>query len=171
MWTVVKIVLALGLITAGAWLSGCATGKGGITLAPVGPAPAHFDTLPSGDGTLVVYSAYGVNADFNSRDPRRPEYSNYNIFTSGGRLLRRVHNDSGTILQDPVTVQLPAGNYRVQARANGYGYVIVPVVIRAQQNTIAHLEGGSPWPNESVFNETNAVRLPDGQIVGWRATG
>jgi len=32
-----------------------------------------------------------------------------------------------------------------------------------------HLEGGSSWPNESAFNQTNAVRLPDGQIIGWKA--
>jgi len=35
---------------------------------------------------LVVYSAYEVNADFNARDPRRPEYSDYRIFTADGNL-------------------------------------------------------------------------------------
>jgi hypothetical protein len=48
-------------------------------------------------------------------------------------------------------------------------YVSIPVMIVAQQNTILHLEGGGFWPNESAFNQTNAVRLPDGQIIGWKA--
>jgi hypothetical protein len=42
-------------------------------------------------------------------------------------------------------------------------------MIVAQQNTILHLEGGGSWPDESAFNQTNAVRLPDGLIVGWKA--
>ena len=117
----------------------------------------------------MVYSAYEVNADFNSRDPYRPEYSDYRIFTPDGKLLRRVHNNSESILQDPVSVELPPGKYQVIARANGYGPVTVPVMIAARENTILHLEGGGSWSKEAEFNQTNAVRLPDGQIIGWRA--
>ena len=73
-----------------------------------------------------------------------------------------------TILQDPAPVELPAGKYRVVANANGYGQVTIPVIIEAQQTTVLHLEGGGSWLNEAEFNQTNAVRLPDGQIVGWR---
>jgi hypothetical protein len=135
----------------------------------VGPVPAQTAAVNPHDGTLMVYSAYDVNADFNSRDPYRPEYSDYKIYTANGNLLQRVHNDSGTILQDPASVRLPAGKYRVVARANGYGYVTVPVLIEAQQTTLLHLEGDSAWPDKSEFNQTNAVRLPDGRIVGWRA--
>ncbi len=124
----------------------------------------------STNGTLVVYSAYEVNADFNARDPYRPEYSDYNIFSSDGGVIRRVHNNSGTNLQNPLPVSLPKGEYRVVALANGYGLVTVPVIIEPNQNTVIHLEGGDHWPNESAFNQTNAVRLPDGQIVGWKAT-
>ena len=61
---------------------------------------------------------------------------------------------------------LPAGQYRITARANGYGYVTVPVVIAANRNTIVHLETDSP--NSAAFNQTNAVRLPGGEIVGWK---
>jgi len=158
------------IITAGLLLTGCATGKCGLTLDAVGPVPAGPVAAGSTNGMLVVYSAYRVGADFNSRDSRRPEYSSYKIFRADGKLLRRVGNDSGTELQDPVTVPLLAGNYRVVARANGYGDVTVPVVIATGQGTVLHLEGGNPWPDESVFNHTNAVRLPDGQVVGWRAS-
>ncbi len=116
----------------------------------------------------MVYSAFRRNADFNARDPYRKEYSDYGIFTIDGKLLQKVHNNSEKNFQDPVSVELPPGKYHVIARANGYGYVTVPVTIAALENTIVHLEGGS-WPDESAFNQTNAVRLPDGRIIGRRA--
>jgi hypothetical protein len=157
-------------ILAVALLSGCATGKNGLVLDTVGPPfqPAASNSTLT-NGTLVVYSAFRRNADFNALDPNRPEYSDYKIFDTDGKLLQRVHNNSGTILQDAVPVELSPGKYNVVARANGYGYVTIPVMIVAQQDTILHLEGGGFWPNESAFNQTNAVRLPDGQIVGWKA--
>jgi hypothetical protein len=167
-----KTLLNSILIATAALLSGCATGSGGsgLVLDPVGPplSPA-METPASGNGTLLVYSAFRRNADFNSRDPNRPEYSDYEIFNSDGTLQQRVHNDSGTMLQGVLPVELPMGKYRVKARANGHGFVTVPVIIEAQQSTVLHLEGGGFWPDESVFNQTNAVRLPNGQIVGWKA--
>ena len=66
-------------------------------------------------------------------------------------------------------MRLPAGKYRVAASSNGYGTVIVPVVIANNRMTVLHLEGGYSWPNETAFNEANSVRLPDGEIVGRRA--
>ena len=164
-----KAFLTFKIVAAGVLLAGCATGKSGITLDAVGPFPGQPAAVSSANGTLVVYSAYQVNADFNSRDPYRPEYSDYKIFTTDGKLLQRVHNNSGTILQDPGSVELPTGKYRVIARANGYGYVTVPVIVEAQQSTILHLEGGGSWSDKSALGHTDAVRLPDGQVVGWRA--
>jgi hypothetical protein len=165
----VKIIFILLPAVAAAFLSGCATEKQGLVLNPVGPPPSPSSPASSGAGALVVYSADKVNADFNARDPDRREYSDYQIFTATGKLLRWVRNSSGTILQDPATVSLPPGKYRVVARANGYGHVTIPVFIVAQQKTILHLEGGNPWPDASIFNPTNAVYLPDGQAVGWKA--
>jgi len=169
-----KYFFTLMLITAGAFLSGCATGENGIVLDMVGPPLPGPTAAGSNEGslkgTLVVYSACKVNADFNARDPNRPEYSDYEIFTTDGKLLQRIHNNSGTILQSPLPVELPPGKYHVVARANGYRYVTVPVLIEAQQNTVLHLEGSGSWPNEVEFNQTNSVRLPDGEIIGWRAT-
>ncbi|MGA3268703.1 MAG: hypothetical protein ABSE16_18015 [Verrucomicrobiota bacterium] len=170
MMEAMKTLFTLIVITTGALLSGCATGNG-LTLDTVGP-PLPQPTAASStstNGTLVVYSAFRRNADFNSRDHYRQEYSDYKIFSPNGKLLQRVHNNSGTILQDAVPVELPPGKYQVIARANGYGFVTVPVIIAARQNTILHLEGGGSWPDESAFNQTNAVRLPDGLIIGWKA--
>jgi hypothetical protein len=164
-----KTSFALMLILATAFLSGCATGKNGLVLDPAGPAPNQPTTAHSTNGTLVVYSAFKRNADFSSRDPNSPEYSDYKIFTTDGKLLQKVHNNDGTILQGPVSVELSLGKYNVMIHANGYGrYVVAPIVIAAGQTTILHLEGGGFWPDESAFNKTNAVRLPDGLVIGWK---
>ncbi len=158
------------VILAGAFLSGCASSQNGLTLETVGPAGVSAAASATANhGTLVVYSAFRRNADFNSRDPYRHEYSNYEIFTGDGKWFQSVRNNSGDLLHDAEVVTLPAGKYQVKARANGYGFVTIPVVIAAQRNTIVHLEGGGFWPDESGFNQTNAVRLPDGQVIGWRA--
>ena len=128
-------------VLAGALLAGCATDRNEMVLNPVGPAPGQFAaTTESGAGSLVVYSAYDVNPDFNLRDEDRPRYTDYQILTVDGRMLKFVHNDTGTILQRPVSVSLPAGNYRVMARANGLGRVAVPVIIASGQVTSLHLE-------------------------------
>ena len=165
-----KIRFTLTLIMAVALFSGCATKKGGLALNTVGPASDQTTMANSTNGTLIVYSAYEVNADFAGRDRRSPVYSDYKILTGDGRLLRKVHNNSGTILQDAVPAELAPGKYQVVAPANGYGHVTVPVMIETGRTTVLHLEGGGFWPDESVFNQTNAVRLPDGLIIGWRST-
>ncbi len=116
----------------------------------------------------MVYSAYDVHAGYLNRDPRNPVHSDYKILAADGKLLRTVHNDSGTIFQDPARVDLPAGQYQVVARANGYGNVTVPVVIEAHRTTMLHLDGDAAWTPGAAFNQNNAVRLPDGQIVGWK---
>jgi hypothetical protein len=157
-------IVALG----GVSLAGCTTGKQGVALDTVGPSLFQPALSYSINGTLVVFSAYDSNPSFINRNSRSPVYSDYNILTKNGRPLERVHNNTGTLLQDPVAVELPSGKYQVIALANGYGRVTIPVVVEAGRTTMIHLEGGGFWPDESLFNETNAVRLPDGLVVGWR---
>jgi hypothetical protein len=149
--------------------SGCATRSPHPIADTVGPVPSVVQTTASTNGTLLVYSAYKRNADFNSNDPRRAEHSDYRILSADGQLVRKVHNITPTAIQDAVPVELPPGNYQVVARANGYGYLTIPVLIEQQRCTVLHLEGGGFWPDESSFNETNSVRLQDGQIIGWRS--
>jgi hypothetical protein len=52
------------LLVATSFLSGCATGKDGPSLETVGPSTDQPLVANSTNGTLVVYSAYEVNADF-----------------------------------------------------------------------------------------------------------
>jgi hypothetical protein len=163
-----KSALLFCIIAIGALLSGCVSERDRLVLDPVGPHAPQTSSVSSPNGTLVVYSAYDVGANVNARDPYRPVHSDYKIFSLDGNLLRAVQNDSGTILQEPVPVELLAGKYRVVANANGYGQVTIPVFIKAQQTTVLHLEGGDSWSNQAKFNQTDGVRLPDGQVVGWR---
>ena len=159
----------MGVLLAGlALVSGCLTGSGRFTSETVGPAPFAAGMTDSTNGTLLVYSAYKRNADFDSSDPNRAEHSDYKILTEDGRLLRRVHNITPTALQDVTPVELAPGKYQVVARANGFGYLTVPVFIEKQRSTVLHLEGTGYWPDEAGFNDTNAVRLPDGLIIGWK---
>jgi hypothetical protein len=163
-----KLNSLLAAAAAGWLLTGCATARNEIVLDCVGPQPAAAASANSTSGTLLVFSAYRIGADFDSRDARRPEYSDYRILSADGRLFQTVHNNSGTILQDAVPVTLPPGQYRVRARANGYGYVIVPVVVEAGRKTVLHLDGDNK-SDMAELNQANAVRLPDGQLVGARA--
>ncbi len=156
----------LCMMAAGILLMGCAAGNSEIVLDPVGPPTTPAALVPVRTGTLTVYSAFKVNADFNSRDPDRQEYSDYRIYSPDGKLLQRVHNDTGSNFGSPAAVTLAPGKYRVVAHANGYGTVTVPVVIDANRVTAVHLEGGSS--DETADNQNGTVRLPDGNVVGWR---
>jgi hypothetical protein len=132
-------LLAACLLAAYLLTTSVARGRDQIIPDPVHPQHSPAAAVQAIGGTLVVYSAYEVNANFNQRDPNRPQYSDYKVLNADGKLLRRVHNDSGTILQDPAQVRLPAGQYHVVARKNGNGYVTIPVSIEAGQNTVVRL--------------------------------
>ncbi len=156
------------LLTAGTLWAGCASSPPGMVLQPVGPPPAPVAEV-STEGSLMVYTAYDVNAPGIGDYEHRRHYTDYKILTQDGKLLRTVHNDVGSVARQVARVDLPEGTYHVVAKANGFGTVTIPVVIAAHQLTVVHLEGGAAWPEMSAENRANAVRLPDGEIVGWRA--
>jgi hypothetical protein len=164
---VMKWLVFLAVMAPSILLTGCVVGRQELVLDTVGPAsvspPPH-----SLAGSLTVYTAYDVHAHFNSRHDYGREYSDYEIFTRDGTLLKRVHNNSDSILDEPARVALPPGKYQVVARANGMSRVSVPVVIEPQRSTVVHLDDGRSWPGEMTLNATNVVRLPDGFVVGYR---
>lgn len=139
-----------------------------LTLAPIGPAAVEKPGAGT-NGTLVVYSAYDVSAHFQGIE-QHYYHTDYQLCSKDGHLLRRVHNDSGTVLPGPTGVVLAPGTYRVVAEANGYGKVTVPVVIRAGLTTVVHLEGGGGWKAGTRPPLDSAVLLPSGQRAGWSAT-
>jgi hypothetical protein len=139
-----------------------------MVLEPVGPSPEASGSTTN--GTLVVYSAYEVTESGIGDFEHRHHYSDYKILSEDGKPLQTVHNDVGTVVKEATRVQLPPGKYRVVASSNGYGTVIVPVVIAANRTTVVHLVGGYSWASDAGLNQANSVILPDGEIVGWRAT-
>jgi hypothetical protein len=157
-------LLALSL----AAVVGCASPKKQLVLDPIGPGP-HSGATNGAQGSLVVYSAFDPTADLN-RSPYRRRYTDYQVLSAdGNRLIQAVQNNRETLLNSPPLVALPAGSYRVVARANGYGTITAPVVIKAGQTTTVHLEGSVWWPRSSPIFASNPVRLPKGEIAGWRA--
>jgi hypothetical protein len=161
-----RMLLVRTLLLAALPLAGCASNGHGLVLDPVGPPV--FQPSAGSNGTLVVFSAYDPNAHFNSL-PYRRVHSDYSLVAADGTRLQTIHNDNGTSVEGPKAVLLPAGEYRVVALANGYGTVTVPVVVEVNQTTTVHLEGGNPWGSKAPSAKAKPVRLPDGEIVGWRA--
>jgi hypothetical protein len=157
--------LAFASIAAVLISTGCAHTQG-IVLQQVGPAPitqykkANADSAKQ--GSLVVYSAWQKTG---TDDPEHDHHSSYDIL-KGDAVLRHVRNYFNPMLEEPIKVPLPAGNYQVRARAQGYGYVSVPVVIEAGRVTKVCLDGtGGAELAQAPISEQ--VRLPDGRIVGW----
>ena len=148
---------------------GCASRSGhggaGLVLEPVGPQPSGSSRRDH-QGTLIVYTALDQHAHFNGSAYHR-YYSDYEIRSETGAVVKKVHNDSGSVVDGPVEVPLESGRYQVRAKANGYGWVTVPVIIENGRVTTVHLEGGKG--TVTGLSKAQAVRLPHGEIAGWRA--
>ena len=71
---VMKSIITFVLLAAGFLLSSCASYERGLVLDPVGPPPIRSVTVGS-KGSLVVYSAFDVHADFTGVDPDRHRYT------------------------------------------------------------------------------------------------
>ena len=155
-------VLAVGL------LAGCAGTRHALALGAIGPAPA-ITSGEGAEGSLQVFSAFDPTPDL-QRTPYRRRHTAYRILAGKDHhLVREVANDNGTSAGGPQRVDLPVGEYTVIARANSYGTVTVPVIIRPRQLTTVHLEGGVWWPKGLAIEDSDPVRLPGGEIAGWRA--
>jgi len=145
-----------------ALLCGCETQRL-IVIDAVGPAHAMSAPAPRA-GTLIVYS---VLESASVEQSEYPVHSPYTLLTDEGRLLLHVGNRTGAFAANPQALSLAAGRYRVRALAPGGGEVIVPVIIESDQTTVVRLDG-SALAQRSAESAT-LVRLPDGQVVGYRA--
>lgn len=154
------VALALPLL-----VPSCATQT--LPLAEVGPPPpvAHSTV---GQGYLVVYSAT-QDIHLDRGIPYRP-HTGYLVLRPNGKTVRWIPNRVGPMDLKPSLVDLPAGRYQVRAEAEDYGRVLVPVVIEPGRTTEVHLEGKGNWkPAGPALQETNWVRFPDGEFIGWRS--
>jgi hypothetical protein len=168
MMSVMKSLSMCALSALALAITGCISERDHLVLDAVGPVHASA-TPKSNEGFLTVYSAYDAGAHFYSPRFDRREFSDYSIFDTNGQLLRKVHNSTDTIIEEPPTISLSPGQYKVIARANGYGDVTVPVTIERDQQTVLHLEGGGTAPELAGADPSKTVRLPDGCIVGYRS--
>ena len=143
-------------------LAACKTER--VMLEAVGPASpsAHRD---DGPGRLIVYTA---REQSEQAYVSYFHYSSYSIFTPEGKLYAFVRNHQGVGDEPPQRVALPSGSYVVTGMAQGLGTVSAPVVVQAFKTTELHLESG--WkPDPTYEHQADLVRLPNGQIAGWRA--
>jgi hypothetical protein len=90
------------------------------------------------------------------------------VYSSDDKLLHHVFNDVGGFDRSPVTLSLPAGEYRVSSFVPGLGQTTVPVQMKPGQTTTLHLDGSANRLKKRVSRE-NLVWLPDGDVAGWRA--
>ncbi len=154
------------------WLAGaiplvtsCAHPGSLVVLGPVGPPPSQVAGSTE-TGYLKVYSATEDRVD---GDLHYHPHTAYRIDSPDGRLVKKISNAIGSHDEDPVLVQLPPAAYTVLARAELYGMVKVKVVIAPGAVTTVRLDSTANWPLASD-HAAHVVRLPNGRIVGWRAT-
>jgi hypothetical protein len=142
---------------------GCSSPQQAPIAERVGPAPqagpAHDDL-----GYLVVYSAWSNFVDPGSTG----HHSRYVVRSDNTSVSREIINHVDRFDEGPIQLPLEPGAYHVRARSSHFGRVSVPVVIEPHRTTVVYLDGRH---SETVAAEAkNAVRLPDGEIVGWSAT-
>jgi hypothetical protein len=178
-----KYASSLALAGAVVCLAGCASAPREVVVTPVGPAPTEM--FPdSREGSLVIYSARArADVDINTEEWRynndfgRNEFlyerahSAYNIYSRDGKRVKQVPNARDPNDETPTVVTLPVGSYRVEAEAidcdDSRVAVLLPVVVRPGQATLAHLEGG--WAPEGELGRAPLAKLPCGRPIGWRA--
>lgn len=145
-------------------LAACSAPTHQTVLQPVGPAP-QADSIPGSEGYLVVYSAWSNFVDQGSTG----HHSRYTITSDNGAYSREVINHVDRFDEGPIRLPLPPGSYHVRARSAHFGRVGVPVVIQRAQVTYVYLDGFS-HANGPSGQKQEAVRLPNGEIVGWSST-
>jgi len=142
-------------------LTACSVHQNQAVLSPVGPAPSGPVSHDS-DGYLIVYSAWSNFVDQGST----AHHSRYLLTADDRATSREVINHVDRFDEGPLRLPLPPGSYHVKARSAHFGRVTVPVVIKPRQTTFVYLDGSTP-SSLPTGQQASAVKLPDGEIVGW----
>jgi hypothetical protein len=178
-----KYINAVAVAGAMVWLVGCASASRVVVVEPVGPGPLS-GPQGAGEGSLVIYSArIPASIDINMETWRwnedfgknafmyEPGHTDYTIYAQNGEVLQHVRNARGGNDDPPTLVSLPAGSFKVEAQGvdcnSSRVNVLMTVVIKPGQATMAHLEGG--WNPGAPISETQVARLPCGRAIGWSA--
>lgn len=81
-------------------------------------------------GYLQVYSA---TDESNDGGTLYYAHSSYSIYTTGGKLFKKVENHISPTDEIPTLVTLPTGAYMIEVRSESHGYVRVPIVVTADR--------------------------------------
>ena len=147
-------------------VASCAASRDPVVIGPVGPQPLMADDLTP-KGYLKVYTA---TEDHDDGDVHYFPHTSYTIYSEDGKtVVKKVANAISIHDEDPSLVQLPGGKYVVLAEAENSGMVRIAVIIAPGQLTKVDLQ--YDWKHHAPSgNAADWVRLPNGQVVGWRAT-
>lgn len=156
-------VLTLTLAAA-IGLAACTAPHQPLLLAAVGPAPGARSRGP--EGTLQVFSQ---TTPFNDGGIVFYPHSEYRIYQPDGAFLKFVRNHTLKSDQRPELVNLPVGEYYLVALSEGFGPVRVPFVIKGGQVTVVTLDSARHRSIKGAPND-QVVSLPNGAVVGWRAS-
>src|ERR1043166_6250391 len=119
-------------------LVSCASARKVAVLEPVGPTPLATSVAgQETEGYLKVYSLRGIYSD---EGVNYHPHTDYTIYSGDGKRLKEVKNRIYPYSEEPASVGLAAGNYTVEALANGYARVRVPVIVEAGRVTNVQLE-------------------------------
>ena len=141
--------------------AGCSSLSHFAVAEPVGPGKSAV----ARSGTLQVYTATEehVEGDNTYYYP----HTGYLVYTQTGQEVKSVINHAGVTGEIPSLTHLTPGSYVVVAEADGYGRVRIPVVVKENRATVVHLARG--WKAPKNAQESDLVRMPDGQPIGWRS--
>jgi hypothetical protein len=90
-------------------------------------------------GFLIVYSATDA---FDDGGVAYHAHSSYAIFTTDGKLFKKVENHISRSDEIPEVVALPVGSYVIEARSEKHGDVRMRVVIKEGRRTTLDLDLG-----------------------------
>ena len=139
--------------------------KNPVVLEPVGPRPLS-SYRGKAHGFLKVYSATDAHGD---GDTVYYPHTAYSIYSEDGKLVKKVRNANSSTDEEPDLVTLPEGSYAVEAEAEHQASVKVPVIIEGGRLTSVHLDGDWKGKDVEEVDKADLVKLPDGEVVGWRA--
>ena len=160
-------MMASGSLLAAMGFWGGFSAQADTVISTVGPVPI----VPM--GKLIVYSATvpslaEAGAEFDWEENRNL-HTNYTIYRKDGSVFRQVHNSFGPDDENAKTVALPPGKYTVRALSQRDGWVRVPVVIKPDRLTSVKLADSIDSPHQNI-PAGQAVRAPDGHVVGWHVS-
>ncbi len=154
--------VALALVIGTAWIpSGCVTHH--EIHETVGLAPPSLPPPPQ--GFLRVHTPTDA---YNDSDVYYYPHGGFTLLSADGTPLKHVRNADHHWDETPALTLLPVGSYKIRSPTQRSGIVTVPVVVELGRTTDVYLDGSF---EEHPSPEGEYVRLPNGEIIGWRVHG